>query len=227
MVPHDTVQGACCSTEAGQAAPGPRDGVGDASSPEVVELALVAVSQGIAKLDQILVVGLVASPADVSPPMVVSPDPPLEASYAEPPEVLLDAANVGVASIEEPPFGGRGDEERAKLRHRSGELDHPLGAEIVKVANECLELGDDPEHVGVTQRSADRERASRSIDLTHGRVRCGQRVDRIPSWSKPRPQRDGPRVRHMGTVGATRRELATVAWLASSNEPILVKLSRL
>lgn len=170
---------------------------------------MVAVGQRVAELYEVLVVGLIASPATQVPTAVSSADPPLETAHAETAEVLFYAAHVGVPAIDEASLGGGGDEDRAKRVERLGEVHHPFGGEVMKVTDERLELGDDVEHVGMADGSAELERAARSIHLPHHSVRLSQGVDRGPALSTPSLERDRPRVGHRRTVGVRRtvREL--------------------
>lgn len=186
MLPHNTIQRAGGSIQSWQSLSRPRHGVGDASFPQSVELALVAVSQAVAQLNEVAVVATVAASTGCRLPVAVQrPNLPRNAADANPFEVGREASQISVSAIDVPPFGrGRG-QQGPVLRHSAREFNRLLCGQVVKVSAECLELGHDPEDVGMGDRTANLERTSRAFDLPHRDMRGRKRVDGLPSRSMP------------------------------------------
>lgn len=182
MIPHDAVQGTCGAAEAWQPASRPRHRVQHTSGAQLVELLLVAVSQGVAQRDQVLVAGLVAAPPRRrTPPEVMHRDTAADASDPDSPEVHLQATQVRVPSVDHPSAGRCGDQHGLRTRISPRQADKRLSREVMKVAGKRLELRNDSKDIGVRDRSADLQRPARTIDLAELRVRLGQRLDRLAS----------------------------------------------
>ena len=148
----------------------------------MVELLLVAVSQGVAQRDQVLVVGLVAAPRRRRTPAgVVHRYAAADASDTDSPEVHLQAAQVRVPPVDHPSACRRGDQHGLRTRIRPRQADHRLSREVMKVARKRLELRDNSKDIGVRDRSADLQRPPRTIDFAELRVCLGQGIDRLTS----------------------------------------------
>lgn len=200
MVPHHPVQGPCGSIECRQRASRPGHAVGGASSAKPIKLALIAVRQGVPQLDQVPVHRPVAPAARRSPATTAGLEPRCKPRDAKPSEVMLDAACIGVASIDGPALSRRRDEERSELRGGRGEIDHSFGAQVVEVSHERLELRNDSEDVGVGDWPTELARAARPGDLPHRRVRLREHVDGATTGTVPCLQRKRLRVRHRWIV---------------------------
>ena len=73
----------------------------------------------------------------------------LESSDAKPAEVLLKAPHVGVPTIDSPPFRCCRSKQWTVGRIGTGQFYDALRGEVVKIAGERLELGDDSQNVGM------------------------------------------------------------------------------
>jgi hypothetical protein len=123
------VEGTRRSVERRQLVARPSHRVGDTPATQPVELALVAMSEGIPQFDQVLVHGPVTAAVRGRPSASRRLEATGEPADAEPPEVLLDAAHVGVAAVDQPPLSRGGDEKRPELRRRFREVGFPTGIE--------------------------------------------------------------------------------------------------
>lgn len=191
MIPHDVIKGAGCPVETGEPVPGPRNGIGDPPRSKPVELALIAVSESVAKLDEVAVESPIASARwMVHPQRIACGEPAVDTIDTEPAKIPLEARKVGVATIEEAALGGRRGEQRPELRLRVRQVDHLLCREPMKVTGEGLELRHHVQDVGVADGAPDLERSAWSVHFAHRRVGCGQGVDRFSAWAQPSPERD-------------------------------------
>ena len=167
----------------------PSHRVGDTARAKAVDLALITVREGVPELDKVLVVNPVASTSGWRPATAARLKSRRKSRHTKPPEVLLDAAHIGVAPVDESAFRRSGDEKGPKLHRRLGEVNQAFGREVVQVADEGLELRDYTEDICVSHRSSELPRTTGSVDLAHHGVRGGERVDGFPPHTNPRSQR--------------------------------------
>lgn len=208
MVPHDPVEGTRIPIETRQAAAGPRDGVQDAANSEAVELSLVAVGQCVAQFDELLVFSPVAGPPGArSPSAAARRDLPVDAANSESLEVLIETAKIGIATVNQSVLRSGGNEQDAVALVGSAEPDQLFGRQLMKVSSERLELGDHTQDIGVSDGPPDLQGASWTVDLAHGGVGRGQRLDRRPAGAEPGVQRDRPGVGHIEKIQKIMKDL--------------------
>lgn len=112
MIPHDAIQRTRSTLQPRQPVTRPSHPVEYAPCAQIVYLALITVSQSVAKLNEILIASLIAlAVASRVPVGVLSgqllPDPP----DTESPEVLLDALQSSVAAVNCPAIRCRADQD--------------------------------------------------------------------------------------------------------------------
>jgi hypothetical protein len=173
-------------------------------------LALVAVSQRVPELDQVLVIRLIAMTRGGTPSPVPRRDPRLQTVDPQPSEIILKAPRVSVPPIDESPLGRSADEQRSVSSIGVRKIDHPFSRKIVQITNECLKLGDYTQDVGVAKRPPYLEWAARAIDLAHGCVSLGKCEDCLASRTNPPLEGNRTRARHRHPTlrgNSPRREL--------------------
>lgn len=191
MVPHDPVQRTGQTIHDGDLRPSPAHRIEDPPESESIHLRLIAVRQRVAKSDEASEATLVSrSVAAGAPPAVSCCDLRPDVEDADSLEVPLDARQVGIASIDPASFDRHPCEQWSEPGIGFGEHDGLLRGEVVQIAGEPLELGDDAKHVGVRNGATDLERAAPSATvLTKPGVCLGEQGDGCSSLTVPVAQR--------------------------------------
>lgn len=179
MVPHHVVQGTRSSVERRKVVASPGHRVGNAPRAQPVDLGLVPVGEGVPQLDQVLILGSITATVRRRPSTTGRLQSSRQSTDAEPPEVLLEAANIGVTTVDEPSLRCGRSEERSELCRGIRQVHEALGREIVEIPHEGLELGDNAKDIRVCDRTAELSRAPGPVHLAHCSVRGSQRVDGI------------------------------------------------
>jgi hypothetical protein len=171
----------------------------------LIYLLLVAVGKGVPQLYEILIESLISSAGlSLGPVSATHGYAPAKAPDSQPPEVLLDASEIGIGAVYQPTLCDGRDQHGLGGDCSSRQSDHGLGTEIMQVANEGLELGDYPQYVCVRDRAPDLSGPSRTADLPELRMRPCKRRDGRPAQPEPPVEREGAGIRHCHIISPGR-----------------------
>jgi len=124
MVPHDAIQRTCGAVQSSQPATRPGHSVKYAPGAQIAHLTLIPVSQRVAKLNEILIASLIATPAaNRAPARVLSRQLLRDAPDPKPTEILLDALQSSIAAVNCPTLRRSSDQHGLRGRINTSEND--------------------------------------------------------------------------------------------------------